>query len=699
MRKQGAAILLAVTASSASQAEETLDTIEIQARQDPPEQGELKDVITQTEVVTEERIERKQADNLSEAIANEPGVDVSNECSMCAIKRVRLNGLNGEHTTVLVDGVPMHSTVSSYYGMDAVTAAGIERIEIARGAGPSLIAPEAIGGTVNIITKQPERDSLSVDISGGEHGERRAAVVGTAVSDGGASRAMIAAQSNEQDQVDVDGNGVSENPRRENQSVTAKLAHDVTEQDTVSLRVARFSSTTVGGPTGIDRHEAVRSEGDGSGSDSADLFARGDVRNAYTGEPWETLEVIDTEREEYTVRWKRRLPDTAGDLQITGSWVEHEQDSYYEGFDYANEDRTGFLDLRYSRALGRHHFATAGVDYKNERLRSESAAVAADPDIDGDDFDHRDLGVYLQDIWTPRRGLEIKLAGRVDNITTNWTEKKAEGDEIDKTLIAPRAHVLWDHSEHWSSRFAAGRGYRTPLTFFESEHGILEEGFDVAIDEVETSRSGSYALSYKDEGFATTGSVAHTRVEDLAFIDDSGKRPTLRNADTTVAVTTLDLTAGIELNDHWRLDASAVHFAYGSDYQDTFSVAPVEDRLRLEAHYERGPWQLDGTVTWVGSRDLADYGYDDRYNDAALTDPKETDAPSYATIDLKASRQLGETFTAYVGVDNLLDYTQTDDGVSPLFFEESGGEPAYDVGHIYGPLRGRVTYAGLQAEF
>lgn len=705
MRKQGVPLVVALAAvgtnapaqETPGTAEGALDTVEIRARQDPPASGELKNVITQTEVITEQSIKRKQAGNVADALANEPGVNVSNECSMCAIKRVMLNGLRGEHTTVLVDGVPMHSTVSSYYGMDAVTASGIERIEISRGAGASLIAPEAIGGTVNIITKQPERDSMSIDVSGGENGMRRVSAVATAVSDDGATRAMISAQHDEHEQFDIDDNGVNEYPARLNQSVTAKISRDITAQDTLSLRVARFYSAVFGGPTDIYRHEALRSEGDGTGSNPEDLFAKGDVRNRFTGEAWETLEVIDTEREEYTLRWKRLLPG-GGDVQITGSLVEHQQDSYYEGFDYANEDQTNFIDMRYSQALGMRHFITAGIDYKSERMRSESVKMDNDG-IEGDDFDHRDIGIYLQDIWTPRHNLEIKLATRVDQINTNWTEKTAVGDEIDATMIAPRAHILWDHTDHWSSRIAAGRGYRTPLTFFESEHGLLESGFDVEIDEVETSLSSSYALSFEQESFAATGSVAHTQVENLAFIDDSGNRPVLINSPKEIEVTTFDVTAGVKLTENWRLDGNAAHFAYGDTYQDTFGVAPIEDRIRLEAQYQRGPWQLDGTATWVGSRDLEDYGYGGRYNrydGSKGTDPKETDAPSFVTFDFKASRQIDDNFSGYVGVLNLLDYTQTDDGVSPLFYE---GDGAYDVGHIYGPLRGRVAYAGFQAEF
>ncbi|WP_249321487.1 TonB-dependent receptor plug domain-containing protein, partial [Pseudoalteromonas ruthenica] len=81
-----------------------------------------------------------------------------------------INGLKGEHTNVLVDGIPMHTMISGFYGMDSVAASGIGRIEIARGAGASLTAPEAIGGTVNLVTAEPSEDKIELDMATGSDG-------------------------------------------------------------------------------------------------------------------------------------------------------------------------------------------------------------------------------------------------------------------------------------------------------------------------------------------------------------------------------------------------------------------------------------------------------------------------------------------------------------------------------------------------
>jgi outer membrane receptor protein involved in Fe transport len=275
------------------------------------------------------------------------------------------------------------------------------------------------------------------------------------------------------------------------------------------------------------------------------------------------------------------------------------------------------------------------------------------------------------------------------------------GDEIDETIIAPRAHLRWDHTDTLISRFSFGRGYRAPLTFFESEHGILEDGFDVEITELEDSWSGGYTLSYQNFQWAGTVGVHYTTVDNLAMIDsDNYDRPTLVNSGETGDVTAFDASGSYKVTDWMVLGASYEQYFMSDEYKATFGIAPVEERVGLSLDIDRGPWGFVANAYWIGSRDLADYGYDG-YNvyDAAAgvaSDLKTTHAPSYCTVDMKLSRQVGKHLNFYIGGKNLTDYTQAGDEDSPLFYDAEGG---YDVGYIYGPLRGRTIYAGLKTTF
>lgn len=92
----------------------------------------------------------------------------------------------------------------------------------------------------------------------------------------------------------------------------------------------------------------------------------------------------------------------------------------------------------------------------------------------------------------------MSLAARFDRARVDYIEQ-GDGDELSESLLSPPALVKYAHSEHWTSRLSAGRGYRAPLSFFESDHGLLDDGYDVAIDALEGSLSLGYSLNYTDE--------------------------------------------------------------------------------------------------------------------------------------------------------------------------------------------------------
>lgn len=167
---------------------------------------------------------------------------------MCGFKRLRLNGLRAEHTNLLIDGLPAHTVVSGFYGLDSVSMTGVERIEIARGAGASLTAPEAIGGIVNVVIMEAVENSANLEISGGEDGYRQANFLGTLVSNDGATRSTFIGQYDQRDQIDADGNGVSENPLLDNVTLTAKISHDLSANDNLVLRVTTAQQESFGGP-------------------------------------------------------------------------------------------------------------------------------------------------------------------------------------------------------------------------------------------------------------------------------------------------------------------------------------------------------------------------------------------------------------------------------------------------------------------
>ncbi|HBY87828.1 MAG TPA: TonB-dependent receptor [Colwellia sp.] len=686
-----------VFAEDVAIADDNTEVIEIRSlRQKLDQAGRLKDVIQQTEVLDAITIENKNALSLTAAINNEPGVNVSNECSMCGVKRIMLNGMKGEHTTILVDGLPTHTLISGFYAVDAIATTGVDRIEVARGAGASLIAPEAIGGTVNIITKEAYENTASFDFAKGSHDFTAMKAMATGISDDGKTGMTFISQYDKQDQEDHDDNGVSEAPFIENFSFTTFITQDISDSSNVQVRISKVQSEIFGGPILGEEVETIGAALAGYDKQASEhLFEDDDVRKQYLGKPWETTEWIDTSRDEAYVKFLTEVSDyTVAEFAV--SYANHLQDSFYEGIDYQAEDTMWYARAKIDMELSDKHFITFGADTRHEEMRSSTEALEAVAAYQNDAFDYETTGIFFQDTWTPLDVLEIAIAMRIDQITADFVDPEKVGTEIEETFFAPRLDLRYFHTDELTSRFSTGRGYRAPLSFFETDHGILdtELGYQIDIDSLEESLSASYSLSYDTETVAITASLAHSSVDNLASLEETADGvPLLTQLEESASVTTFDITLGYNLTENFTVNIGLEKFSYDDAFKSSYAIAPVEERASIEFQYEKDNLKVFWSTVWFGEKNLSDYGYEgyNKLNDASTV--KTLVGKSFSMSDIKVQYQLTEHTKVYAGVSNVFEQTQIDDGDTPLFYDTDGG---YDVAYIYGALHGREMYAGVE---
>lgn len=100
--------------------------------------------------------------NLAQGLNFQPGVRTEDNCSNCGFTQVRINGLEGHYSQILIDSRPVFSALQGVYGLEQIPANMIERVEVVRGGGSALAGASAIGGTINIITREPKGNSAEV---------------------------------------------------------------------------------------------------------------------------------------------------------------------------------------------------------------------------------------------------------------------------------------------------------------------------------------------------------------------------------------------------------------------------------------------------------------------------------------------------------------------------------------------------------
>jgi len=96
-----------------------------------------------------------QSVTLSEGLNFCPGLRMENNCQNCGFSQVRMNGMEGPYSQILINGRPIFSGLAGVYGLELIPSSMIERVEVVRGGGSALYGSNAIAGTINLIFKRP----------------------------------------------------------------------------------------------------------------------------------------------------------------------------------------------------------------------------------------------------------------------------------------------------------------------------------------------------------------------------------------------------------------------------------------------------------------------------------------------------------------------------------------------------------------
>lgn len=653
----------------------------------------LRDEVVATETVSARDIEKTGATTLTEALDKRPGIAMQTECSICNVRNVVLNNLPGRFTTVMIDGIPIFSSVSSAYGLDSVNLGGIERIDVSRGAGASLIAPEALSGAVNIITRRPTEDEFKAVQQLGSHGQRQTDLYGALA--GNASALTANFNSTGHKTVDGNGNKVSEYSGYQRQLVGLGFFADDVAGFKLKGRLDTVDEKRNGGALGHE-YNAIKASGSGNsfdwtqgshGSPYSDgwVIPNTGAKKTYTDGLGGMSEIIFTDRSQFITSGTRRLGD--GTLRLALGYAKHKQDSFYEKSLYKADQNQYYLEASTQQPLG-EALLTAGFNYRYEDLNSKGRSSTGVVNDGIDNYTYRTPGLFFQ-----------AYRGFFDNrLEANGALRFDKHSEFG-TITSPRANFQWSHDEQLSSRFSLGKGFRAPTSFFEQDHGILDTTRIVRrVSQPEISHNASYSLAYAADRLAWNGGLHWNRIKNMAMLDSgatdsSGNPITLfTSATTPVTVKGADLTLTYKLMPQLEgtvgLEKSRYSFAPG-----TLAFARPEERVYLSLDYDSGPLDLLVRATWTGPQDLArfyDYANKPRYN---LDGSRKMDkSPAFWVVDFRSEYKLDKRWSTFAGIDNVFDFRQTKKE-SYLWVDGAGN---MDVTQIWGPNRGRFLYGGVK---
>ena len=202
-------------------------------------------------IIDSKTLEGVQACNLSEGLKFQPGLRVETDCQTCNYTQLRMNGLAGGYSQILINGRPIFSPLTGLYGLEQIPANMIERIEIVRGGGSALYGSSAIGGTVNVITKIPSESNFDIgfthqNINGGAT-DNIFSGNGTVLTHKKNAGATFFINNRNREYYDHNGDNYSELPELKNSSFGTNMFLQPTQNQKIELSLSNLNEYRYGG--------------------------------------------------------------------------------------------------------------------------------------------------------------------------------------------------------------------------------------------------------------------------------------------------------------------------------------------------------------------------------------------------------------------------------------------------------------------
>ena len=644
-----------------------------------------KDAPVLVSVTTHRELANVKAHTLMEGLVFQPGLRTEVNCQNCGTSQVRINGLEGAYSQILIDSRPIFGSLNGVYGLDQIPANMIERIEVIRGGGSALFGSNAIAGTINVITKNPTKNeaqaSVVSNLIGGKSGDVVSSFNGSLVSENYMRGISFHAMQRSRQSYDDNGDDFTEITRLRNLNAGAKLFNDFTDRHKLTAELNVSNENRRGGnkldePEHLaDLAESIRTQMLG-GNASFDYFSPA-YNHKFTA---------------YTSAERTRADNYYGSFDGTdivassGNYGVTKENIWLLGGQHTAYVPTAKGNLQW----------TSGAAYQYDKI----AEKRQNPNVLAVNQKANTFGLFTQADW--RISPKIKVLGgvRLDNINSDIMKKSV-------TALNPRASVLYNIDENFIARGSYSRGFRAPFFYSEDVHSELQGGEARRVklaDDLKKETSDSFTASFEynhahdNHQFVAMIEGFYTALHDRFTYEDAGLENGLpirekRNSDGAV-VKGVNIEVKYSPNPKFMLQlATTIQSSKYNSVQNPEENVYTDEILRtpnvygnLMATYKPRPnWDINLVTVYTGSMKtthLKGYIPDTRLEttpamwDVGVNTAYEFKFPSFFPLEVSC------------GIKNLFNQYQKD--------FDKGAER--DADYIYGPSLPRTVFVGLKVK-
>jgi outer membrane receptor for ferrienterochelin and colicins len=610
--------------------------------------------------------------NIFEALQNVNGVRPKLNCNVCNTGDIHINGLEGPYTLVLIDGMPIVSGLSTVYGLSGIPNSLLERIEIVKGPASSLYGSEAVGGLINIITKNPKNAPLfSADSFITDWGELNVDLGFKGNLGKGTSVLTGINYFNYNNPIDNNNDNFTDLTLQDRISIFQKWNINRKSNKLFSMAGRFFYEDRWGGEMQWEKKYRGATEVYGE--------------SIYT-KRWEILGAYE-------------LP-TLEKMLFSFSYTDHDQNSVYGDIPYMAKQRIGFGQLTWDKKLNKHDllFGTA--------LRYQY-------------YDDNTTATVAEDInWIPSLFVQ-------DEMEFNTNHKVLLGARYDYnnnhgSIFTPRLAYKWKLTDNDILRFNTGTGFRI-VNLFTEEHAALTGSREVIVlEELKPERSFNANLNYLKKIYTNNGTFIglettawYTRFSN-SIIPDYDSNPNqiiYKNLDGYAVTKGISTNVDMVFNNGLKLILGATYMDVSKTENNTTTQQILTEKISatwaISYRINKLFLNIDYTGNLYGPMRLPLLGD---------LDPRQEYSPTWSIQNIQFTFNKFKNLELYAGVKNILNWTPNkgnpfiiaranDPFDKNVQYDTSGNvQPTadnpyaltFDPGYVYGPNQGIRSFIGLR---
>ncbi|MBX2964040.1 MAG: TonB-dependent receptor [Cyclobacteriaceae bacterium] len=606
--------------------------------------------------------------NIFESLNLINGVQPQVNCNVCNTGDIHINGLEGSYTMVLIDGMPIVSSLSTVYGLSGIPNSLVKRIEVVKGPASTLYGSEAVGGLINIITVDPAgATTVHADMYGTSVGEFNADIA-TAFKAGKLSSLLGVNAFTYQQLRDINNDNFTDLPLQQRYSVFNKWSLPLRSGRIASLAWRYFNEDRWGGE--LQWTKAHR---------GTDVY----YGESITTNRWEVIGYYP-------------LADKLG---FDYSYNYHHQDSYYGTVKYLARQHVAFTQLRWNHTMGKHNLL-AGAPFRYMYYDDNTPGTGNEDGINTPAITWLP-GIFLQDEWNLSRAVTLLTGLRYDH------------HNVHGSILTPRISLKYSPSQSSVFRLTGGNGYRV-VNLFTEDHAALTGSREVVIlNELKPEQSWNVNLNYSRHisfasGFVMVdGSLFYTYFTNKIigdFLTDPDKiiydnlnghsisKGVALNADAQF-INGFKAMLGVTVMDVYNINE-----ALDGEEKVPQLFAPLfSGTMALSWSPVRSDWMIDLTGRINGSMHLP----------VLPNDFRPDMSPGVPLINLQVTRKLTSknekhAWEIYGGVKNLLNFIPNDPLMRPFdpfdrnIDVNNPNGYTFDTAYNYAPVQGLKGFLGVR---